>query len=70
MAHQALTAERDIGLLLPCNLIVYEGDAPGHSTVAALDPVEQLMPAGRKDLEPLALQVRSRIEQVLDSHAT
>jgi len=37
LAHSALTAERDIGLLLPCNVIVYADDAPGRSVVAAMD---------------------------------
>ncbi len=65
LAHQALSEERDIGLLLPCNLIVYAADAPGHSVVAALDPVEQLSLAGREDLGPVAREVRTRMERVL-----
>jgi uncharacterized protein (DUF302 family) len=65
LAHQALTAEREIGLLLPCNVIVYVGDAPGRSVIAALDPVVQLRLAGRPDLEPLAREVRQRLERVL-----
>src|SRR5512134_3247752 len=46
LAHRALSAELDIGLLLPCNVIVYEADAPGRSVVAALDPVEALQLSG------------------------
>lgn len=65
LAHKALSAERDIGLLLPCNLIVYADDTPGHSVVAALDPVEQLSLAGRPDLAPVAQEVRARMERVL-----
>jgi uncharacterized protein (DUF302 family) len=65
LAHQALTAERDIGLLLPCNLIVYAGDTPETSVVAALDPVAQLNLAGRKDLLPVAQDVRARMERVV-----
>lgn len=65
LAHQALTAERDIGLLLPCNVIVYESDEPGHSVVAALDPVEVLELSGNVDVRPLAEEVRRRLERFL-----
>jgi len=69
LAHQALSAERDIGLLLPCNVIVYAADAPGTSVVAALDPVAQLSLAGRDDLLPLAQDVRARMERVVQGVA-
>lgn len=65
LSHQALTAERDIGLLLPCNVVVYAADAPGRSVVAILDPVEQLKLAGRSDIRPLAENVRARMQRVL-----
>lgn len=65
LAHQALTAERDIGLLLPCNVIVYASDEPGRSVVAALDPVEALSLAGNENIRPLAMQVRERLERAL-----
>ncbi|RMH12386.1 MAG: DUF302 domain-containing protein [Gemmatimonadetes bacterium] len=64
LAHQALSAETDIGLLLPCNVIVYEEDE-GRSVVAALDPVTQLGVTGRDDIRPLAEEVRGRMERVL-----
>ena len=69
LAHQALTAETDIGLLLPCNVVVYEGDRAGTSVVAILDPEVQLSVAGRDDLAPLARQVRERMQRVLDALA-
>lgn len=65
LAHQALSAEREIGLLLPCNVIVYAGETPHSSVVAALDPVIQLGVTGKRDLQPLAREVRSRLERVL-----
>lgn len=70
LAHQALTAERDIGLLLPCNVIVYAADEPGRSVVAAMDPVEALSLAGNADLLPLAEDVKSRLKRVLASIET
>jgi uncharacterized protein (DUF302 family) len=66
LAHKALTAERDIGLLLPCNVIVYEGDEAGTSVVAAMDPVEALALTGNADVRPLAEDVRGRLERVLE----
>lgn len=67
IAHQALQAELEVGLLLPCNVVVYEGDRPGSSVVAALDPVAQLSLAGRDDIRPLAEAVRSRLVRVLEA---
>ena len=65
LAHQALTAERDIGLLLPCNVIVYADDAPGRSVVAAMDPVQALALTGNEAVRPIAEDVRARLERVL-----
>jgi len=67
LAHRALTAERDIGLLLPCNVIVYEGDTPGTSVVAAMDPVEALQLTGRTDIAELATEVKQRMQKVLET---
>jgi uncharacterized protein (DUF302 family) len=66
LAHQALSTETDIGLLLPCNVVVYEGDE-GTSVVSVLDPVDQLGVAGRDDMESLARDVRARMERVLEA---
>ena len=65
LAHRALSAERDIGLLLPCNVIVYAGEAPGTSTVAAMDPVAALQLTGRDDIAELSREVRARLERAL-----
>ena len=67
LAHQALTAEEDIGLLLPCNVVVYEGDAEGTSVVAAINPQVQLGITGREDIEPLAEEVGLRLKRVLNA---
>ena len=69
LAHKALTAERDIGLLLPCNLVVYAADDPKRSVVAAMDPVAALSLAGRAEIEPLAREVKERLERVLTAVA-
>jgi uncharacterized protein (DUF302 family) len=67
LAYRALTAERDIGLVLPCNFIVYASDRPGTSIVAALDPVRQLAITGKTSVKALADEVRAKIEKVLAS---
>jgi uncharacterized protein (DUF302 family) len=65
LAHQALTAERDIGLLLPCNVVVYAADEAGRSVVAAMDPVAALSLTGNESVRPLAQEVKERLTRVL-----
>jgi len=69
LAHQALTAERDIGVLLPCNVVVYAADQPGRSVVAAVDPEVSLSRVGNDALRPLAADVKARLGRVLDALA-
>lgn len=64
LAWQGFQAEPDIGLLLPCNVIVYEEDAL-RSRVAVLDPLVQLGITGRSDIAPLAVEARQRLERAL-----
>jgi uncharacterized protein (DUF302 family) len=66
LAHQALQAELDIGLLLPCNVIVYSADDPGQSVVAALDPMEALSLSGNPAVQPIAHEVRERLQRALE----
>ncbi len=65
LAHRALSSETDIGLLLPCNVIVYAGDEDGTSVVGVLDPKVQLGITGRSDIDHLADDVSARMERVL-----
>jgi uncharacterized protein (DUF302 family) len=69
LAYRALTAERDIGLLLPCNVVVYADDNPGRSVVAAMDPVQALELAGNEEIRPLAAEVKARLTRVLEALA-
>jgi uncharacterized protein (DUF302 family) len=69
LSYQALTAEPDIGLLLPCNVVVYEGETPGSSVVAAMDPVAALALTGNDAVRPIAETVRARLERVLEQVA-
>jgi uncharacterized protein (DUF302 family) len=65
LAHRALTAERDLGLLLPCNVVVYATDQPGRSVVAAMDPEAALELTGNPEVREIAAEVRARLERVL-----
>lgn len=67
LAHQALTMERDIGVFLPCNVVVYEGETPQQSVVAAVDPEVSLGRVGNSDLAPVARDVKERLARALDS---
>lgn len=67
LAYRALTAERDIGLLLPCNVVVYADDTPGQSVVAVMDPVEALQLSGNEEIRPLAEDVKARLTRVLEA---
>ena len=65
LANQALNADPDIGLLLPCNVVVREED-DGSVTVAFMDPVAVLSLVDRSGIDELAGQVRARLEKVRD----
>lgn len=67
LAYRALTAERDIGLLLPCNVVVYADDVPGRSVVAVLDPIEALQISGNEQVRPLAKEAKARLTRVLEA---
>jgi uncharacterized protein (DUF302 family) len=65
-AHLALEAEPEIGALLPCNVVV-RVDRDGKTRVEIMDPQAVLGLVGRADIEPIALQVRERLQRVLAS---
>ncbi|HZR45176.1 MAG TPA: DUF302 domain-containing protein [Candidatus Manganitrophaceae bacterium] len=65
LAYQALTAETEIGLLLPCNVIVYEKE--GKTFVSAQDPEAALSIVGNPAVAPVAKQARERLARAIDS---
>ena len=68
-AHQAILAEPDIGLLLPCNVVVRQLDE-NRTVVEALDPVIQLRLTGNPALEPVAAEVRDRLLRAVEKAAS
>jgi uncharacterized protein (DUF302 family) len=63
LAHQALTYEVGLGVMLPCNVAVWEDDA-GKVIVSAVDPL-QTIASQDENLEPIARQVREKLSRVL-----
>ncbi len=65
LAHEALKTEMNIGLLLPCNVVVYEES--GKTVVAAIDAAKMLSIVGNPSLEATARQVNEKLRRVVDS---
>jgi uncharacterized protein (DUF302 family) len=64
LAHQALEAEPELGVLLPCNVVVYERDGVTH--VAAIDAERMLSIVENEAVAPIAADVRARLRNVVD----
>jgi uncharacterized protein (DUF302 family) len=62
LAHRALNADLDVGLLLPCNVIVYEQD--GGAVVSLVDPLVILGVITNSALEPIANEARDKLQRV------
>jgi uncharacterized protein (DUF302 family) len=62
-AHQALTIEPAVGVLLPCNVAVYENDA-GGTTVRSIDPMQTLAAADPRFAE-VAKQVQEKLTRAI-----
>lgn len=65
LAHRALDIDREIGLLLPCNVVV-RADGPDACLVQALDPQTMVQITGRPDLKPVADDAASRLRAALN----
>lgn len=65
LAYQALQAELELGLLLPCNVIVYETE--GGTVVSAVDPNEALGIVGNETLQTVAVEARARLKRAIEN---
>jgi uncharacterized protein (DUF302 family) len=66
LAHRALGADRETGLLLPCNVVVRE-DGPYATLVHALDPQVMVQLSGHAELKDVADEAAARLRAALDS---
>lgn len=66
LAHRALQVEPDVGLLLPCNVVVRKDEASGRTVVEAMDPAPMLELTGNQALGEIAAEARSRLQTALD----
>jgi uncharacterized protein (DUF302 family) len=66
LAHKAIESEPDIGLLLPCNVVVRE-EADGRVWVGFMDPAAVLKLVERPEVHALGKEVRAKLERVRDS---
>jgi uncharacterized protein (DUF302 family) len=64
LAHQALSAEPDLGTLLPCNVVIYQRDGQTH--ISAIDAERMLSIVGNDNLAGVAAEVRTRLAHVVE----
>ena len=65
IAHKALQAEEELGLLLPCNVIVYEKE--GGSVISVFNPMIMTELLENENMSSIATEVKSKLERALDA---
>jgi uncharacterized protein (DUF302 family) len=66
LAHRALTVGPEIGLLLPCNVVVFENNE-GETIVEAIDAQTMMSVVGRDDVKPIAQEVNKKLKIVIEN---
>jgi uncharacterized protein (DUF302 family) len=64
-AHKAILAEEDIGLMLPCNVVIYEKE--GKTILSVIKPLTAMGMIENEALKQIAFEVESKLKQVFDS---
>ena len=65
LAHEAIQAENEVGLFLPCNVIVYVND-DGKTVISAIDPLDMMMAVKNPELAGTAQKVREKLKNVIE----
>ena len=65
-AYKALQAEQNIGLLLPCNVIVQDA-GNGKTEIAAIDPLVSMSRVENPALEPVAAEIKAKLQRVIQN---
>lgn len=68
LAYRALQTELDLGLLLPCNVIVYQAD-DGQTVVSIIDPAAMMNFVNNPELDMVASEARAKLEKVIQKLA-
>jgi len=66
LAYEAMSGEINIGVLLPCNVVIYTRD-DGKAAVMFMDPIARFSRIGNPELEELGIQVTQKLERVIDA---
>jgi uncharacterized protein (DUF302 family) len=70
LAHRALGVQRQIGLLLPCNVVVRsDPDHPGTTLVEAMNPALMVQVSGEPDLESVARDAATKLQAAIDAQS-
>jgi uncharacterized protein (DUF302 family) len=64
-AHKALQTHLEVGLFMPCNVVVYENDE-GKAVVSAVDPMQTMATRAGAEMQELAAAIREKLSRVLD----
>ena len=65
-AYRALQHSLDVGMLMPCNVVVYETD-DRRTVVCAVDPMQTMAAQADETIRPIAAEVRQKLQRVIDS---
>ena len=66
IAYEAMSGEINLGILLPCNVVIYTRD-DGKTAVMFMDPIARFSSIGNPELEEFGIQVTQKLERVLDA---